>query len=101
MNENLAGQGILGHRCLAFITLNISCHSLLTCIASAEKSADNFMGIPLHVICCLSLVAFNTSSSVFNFCQFDQYVSWHVIPWINFAWYSTLSGLGLLLSFPC
>ena len=86
MSENLAGYDILGHRCLAFITLNISCHSLLTCIAFAEKSADDFMGIPLHVICCLSLIAFITFSSVFNFCQFDYYVSWCISPWIYPAW---------------
>ena len=34
------------------------CHSLLACRASAEKSTDNLMGIPLYVFCCFSLVAF-------------------------------------------
>ena len=41
-----------------YITLNILCHSLLACRASAEKSTDNLMGIPLCVFCCFSLVAF-------------------------------------------
>ena len=57
-----------------FITLNISCHSLLACRVSAEKSADNLMGIPLYVVCCFSLVAFNIFSfylifvSLINMC---------------------------------
>ena len=39
--------------------LNISCHLLLGCRVSVEKSADTLMGIPLHVVCCFSLAAFN------------------------------------------
>ena len=35
------------------------CHSLLTCRLSAEKTADNLIGILLYVICCFFLVAFN------------------------------------------
>ena len=46
---------ILGCRFFSFITLNISCHSLLTCRVSVEKSADNLMGVPLHVCCCYSV----------------------------------------------
>ena len=38
---------------------NISCHFLLACMISAEKSVDNLMVIPLYVICCFSTVAFN------------------------------------------
>ena len=30
-----------------FMTLNVSCQSLLACKTSLEKSADNLMGIPL------------------------------------------------------
>ena len=59
LDESLAGQNILGCRFFPFITLNIPCYSLLACRVSAEKSADNLMGIPLYVICCFSLVAFN------------------------------------------
>ena len=59
LNEILAGQSNLGFRLLPFITLNISCHSLLTCRVSAEKSALNLIGVPLYVICRFSLAAFN------------------------------------------
>ena len=38
------------------------------------------MGVPLYVICCFSLVAFNIFFFVFSFCQFDYYLSWHVSP---------------------
>ena len=34
----------------------------MACRVSAEKSADHLMGIPLYVICCFSLVAFNIFS---------------------------------------
>ena len=37
------------------------CHSLLACRTSAEKSPDNLIGVPLYVICCFSLDAFNFS----------------------------------------
>ena len=59
LKESHAGQSILGCRFFPFIILNISCHSLLACRVSVEKSADNLMGVPLHVICHFSLVAFN------------------------------------------
>ena len=62
LNEILAGQSNLGCKFFPFITLNILCYSLLTCRFSAEKSAVNLMGIPLYVICCFSLVAFNNFS---------------------------------------
>ena len=62
MNKNLDGWSILACRFFPFITLNISCHFLLACRVSAEKSADSFMGVPLYVICCFSLIAFNILS---------------------------------------
>ena len=62
LNESPAGQSILGCRFSPFITLNILCYSLLACRVSAEKPADNLMGIPLYVICCFSFFAFNTFS---------------------------------------
>ena len=37
----------------------MSCHSLLACRVSAERSAVNLMGIPFYVICCFFLAAFN------------------------------------------
>ena len=52
----------LGCRFFPFITLNISCHSLLACRVSAEKLAVNLMGVPLYIICHFSLVAFNNFS---------------------------------------
>ena len=48
-----------------FSTLNISCHSLLACRVSAERSAVKRMGFPLYplyVTCCFSLAAFNVLS---------------------------------------
>ena len=62
LNESLAGWSILGYRFFPFITLNISWHSLLVCRVSLEKSADNMVEVPLYVICCFSLVAFNILS---------------------------------------
>ena len=40
----------------------MSGHSLLSCRVSAERSAVNLMGIPLYLIYCLSLAAFNIFS---------------------------------------
>ena len=40
----LAGQSILGCRFFPFITLSISCHSLMACRFSVEKSADSLIG---------------------------------------------------------
>ena len=62
LNEILAGYSNLGCRFFSFITLSISCHSLLTWIFSIERSAVILMGIPLCVICCFSLDAFNICS---------------------------------------
>ena len=74
LNEILAGQSNLGCRFFSFISLNMSCHSLLACRVSAERSAVNLTGIPLCVICCFSLVAFYmfslylTFDSLINIC---------------------------------
>ena len=40
----------------------MSCHSLLACRVSAEKSAIILMWVPFHVICCFALVDFNMFS---------------------------------------
>ena len=56
--EILAGKSNLDCKFFPFITLNISCHCLLACRVSAEKSAVNLMGVPLYVICRFSFVAF-------------------------------------------
>ena len=62
LNEILAGYSNIGCRFLSFITLSMFCHSLLAQRASIERSAVILMGIPLSVICCFSLAAFNICS---------------------------------------
>jgi len=58
----------------SFNTLNISCHSLLACRVSTERSTVNHMGFPLYVTCSFSLAAFNILSlclisvSLINMC---------------------------------
>ena len=55
LNEILAGYSDLGCRFFPFSTLNISCHSLLACRVSAERTAAKCMGFHLYVNCCFSL----------------------------------------------
>ena len=62
LNEILDGYSNCGCRFFTFSTLNISCHSLLACRVSAERSAVKCMGFPLYVTCCFSLAAFNILS---------------------------------------
>ena len=62
LNEILARYSNLGHRFPPFSTLNISCHSLLACRVSAERSVVKHMGFPLYVTCCFSLAACNILS---------------------------------------
>ena len=62
LNEILAGYRNLGYRLFSFITLSMSCHSLLAWRVSIERSAVILKGIPLCVICCFSLAAFNICS---------------------------------------
>ena len=62
LNEILAGYSNLGCRFFSFITLSMSCHFLLAWRVSVERSAVILMGIPLCVICCFSLTAFNICS---------------------------------------
>ena len=45
----------------------MSCHSLLAWRVSTDRSAVILMGIPLCVICCFSLAAFNICSLCFIF----------------------------------
>ena len=63
LKEILAGYSNLGFRFFPFSTLNMSCHSLLACRVSVERSAVIFVGIPLYGIFFFSLAAFNISSS--------------------------------------
>ena len=46
LNDILAVYSNLGCRFFPFITVNISCHALLACQVSAERSAGNLRGIP-------------------------------------------------------
>ena len=74
LNEIFARYSNLGCRFFSFSTLNISCHSLLICRISAERSTVNCMGFPLYVTCCFFLAAFNILSlclisvSLLNIC---------------------------------
>ena len=62
LNEILAGYSNLGCRLFSLITLSMSYHSLLAGRVSIDRSAVILMGIPLCVICCFSLAAFNSCS---------------------------------------
>ena len=87
LNEILARYCNLG--CSFFFpfnTLNISCHSLMACRVSAERSAVKCMGFPLYVTCCFSLAAFNIISMCLVFVSLIKYVSWHVSPWVYPVW---------------
>ena len=86
LNEILTRYNNLGCRFFLFSTLNISCHSLLACRASAERSAVKHMGFPLYVTCYFSLAAFNILSLCLVFVSLIMYVSWCVSPWIYPAW---------------
>ena len=80
LKEILAGYSNLGCRFFPFSILNISCHSLLSCRVSAERSAVKHMEFPLYVICCFSLDAFNILSlclvfvSLISMCMFSPWV---------------------------
>ena len=50
LNKSLAGQSVLGCSFFPLLTLNISCHSPLTCRVSAQKSANNLIRVPLYVV---------------------------------------------------
>ena len=62
LSEILSSLSNLGCRFFSFSTLNISCHSLLTCRVSAERSAVNCMGFSLICYLLLFLAAFNILS---------------------------------------
>jgi len=50
LNEILVGYSNLGCRFFPFSTLNISCHSLLACRVSAERSAVRLWGFPCMLL---------------------------------------------------
>ena len=59
LNEIFARYSNLDCGFFPFSTLNFSCHSLLACRVSAERSSVNHMGFPLYAIFYFTLVAFN------------------------------------------
>ena len=64
--RSLLSTVILAVGYIFFITLSMSGHSLLAWRFSIEISAVFLMGIPLCVICCFSLAAFNICSFVWS-----------------------------------
>ena len=101
LNEILASYNNLGCRFFPFSTLNISCHSLLACRVSAERSAVKHMGFPLCVTCCFSLAAF----SILSLCLvFVSLISTCLgVFLLGFILYGTLcaSWIDWLFPFPC
>ena len=64
-----------------FSTCNISCHSLLGCKISTEKSASSLMGFPLYLtvfFCCFK------NSAYHYFFAFLITVCWCGPPWVDF-----------------
>ena len=90
LNGILAGYSILSCRFFPFNTLNISCHSLLACRVSIERSAVILMGIPLYVICCFPLAAFHICSLCLIF------VSWLICVLVCFSLGLSSMGFSLL-----
>jgi len=83
LNEILAGYSNLGCRFFSFLTLSMSCHSFMAWRVSIERSAVILMWIPLCVICCFSLAAFN----IYSLCLTEKAMAPHSstpawkIPW--------------------
>ena len=100
LSEILAMYSNLGCRFFPFSTLNISCHSLLVCRVSAERSAVKCMGFPLYVTCCFSLAAFNILSLCLFFVHLIS-MCLGLFP-LGFILYGTLraSWTWLTISFP-
>ena len=89
LNEILAGYSNLGYRLFSFITLSKSCHSLLDWRVSIARSAVILMGIPLCVICCFSLSAFNICSLCLIFVNL---INMCLAKTINFTFFSSAHG---------
>ena len=85
--------------CFPFITLSMSCHTLLACRISVERSAVSFLGIPLYVICCFFLAAFNICSLCLILISL---ISMCLVFLLGFILYETLwaSWIWVAISFP-
>jgi len=100
LNEILAGYNNLGCRLFSFIILSMSCHSLLASRVSLERSAVILMEIPLCVICCFSLAAFNICSlclifvNLINMCLGVFHLGFILLGtlWVSWTW--------VIISFP-
>ena len=100
VNEILSGYSNLGCRFSSFITLSMSCHSLLAWRDSIQRSAVILMGILLCVTCCFSLAAFNICSlclifvNLINMCLgvFHLWIILFGTLWISWTW--------MIISFP-
>ena len=97
LNEVLAGYSNLGCMFCCFLTVSMSCHSLLAWRVSIERSAVILMGIPLWVIYCFSLAAFNICSlclifdSLINMCL-GVFGLWFILLgtlWVSWTWVAT------------
>jgi len=94
LNEILAGYSNQDCRFFSFITLSMSCHSLLAWRVSIERSAVILIGIPLCVICCFSLAAFNIHSlclifaSLINMCLGMFHLGFILFGtlWVSWTW---------------
>ena len=86
LNDILARYSNLGCRLFSFITLIMSCHSLLALRVSIERSAVILMGIPLCVICCFSLAAFNICSLCLIFVNLTNMCLGGVSSWVYPVW---------------
>ena len=113
LNEILAEYSNLGCRFFSFITLSMSCHSLLAWTVSIERSAVILTRVPLWVICCFSLADFNICSlclifiSLTNMCLgvfclglscLELWISgnWMAIPLLILAKFSTIISSSVL-----
>ena len=99
--RSLLDYSNLGGKFFLFSTLNISCHSLLVCRVSAERSAVKCIGFPMYVTCCFSLAVFNILSLCVVFVTLI-YMCFGVFL-LGLILYGTLVPLGLdwLFPFPC
>ena len=86
----------LGCRFFLFSTLNISCHSLLACRVSAERSPVKSMRFPLYVTCCFPLAAFNILSLCLVFVSLISMCLSMFLP--GFILYGTLCASWTLLT---
>ena len=94
LNEMLAGYNNLGCRFSSLITLSMPCHSLLAWRVSIKRSAVILMGIPLWVICCFSLAAFNIYSlclifvDLINMCLGVFHLGFILVGtlWVSWTW---------------